>query len=107
MSISREQAEHLIKLLEQVHERPTAYLGPELNGVVHFLWGVRSVCFAVFKLSMDDGVYKQVIEERGWNYSAVAPLIEIKERGLSDLEMAKELLIIEIAVWKRQFGITE
>ncbi|NJO82379.1 MAG: hypothetical protein HC828_05875 [Blastochloris sp.] len=105
MSISPKQAKDLLEFLERVYERPTVYLGPELKGVSHFLWGIRGLCFALFEISINQEIHKHILEERGWNYSAVAPLREMEERNLSDSDIAKELLAIEISVWKRQLGV--
>ena len=38
----------------------------------------------------------QVIESRGWEFSAVGAVNDMRERGLSEERMVQELILIEI-----------
>jgi hypothetical protein len=103
-------AQKVVELLREVRRRPPAWLGgysPE--SLLHFLHGVTAVAGA-FGLRVDrylGSAYGQVITERGWEHVAVAPVDEMRERGLSDPEVVQELLTIEIETWKRAYQLAD
>ncbi len=78
----------------------------DLNGVDEFLDGVRITCLFLGGLVRDVEIYQEVIQKRGWD-----PYLGISQEELkksqnklatgSDLEIAQELLNVEIETWKR------
>ena len=95
----------LIEMLENVRRRPKAYVGPELQAILQFLWGVHSTCYALFGVFRDETIYEEVLKERGWEYSAIAPWGEMRERGLDEESMLNEFVTIEIEVLKRTYKL--
>ena len=46
--------------------------------------------------SLDALIHIQVIESRGWEFSANGAVNDMRERGLSEEQMVQELILIEI-----------
>jgi hypothetical protein len=103
-----QEAQKVVELLREVRRRPPVWLGGySPDSLIHFLHGVNAAV-GVFGLRVDrylGSSYGQVITERGWEHLAVAPVDEMRERGLSDQEIVQELLTIEIETWKRVYQL--
>jgi len=95
--------EEIIERLEVISLRPTSWVA-NLDQALGFLHGLQMACsIAGLKCGYDD-VYRDVAIERGWIWLvASGALPSMKEKGLSDLEIIKELLSIEIEAWKRRY----
>ncbi|MFP4437938.1 MAG: hypothetical protein ACLFVO_11885 [Chloroflexaceae bacterium] len=89
----------IIQLLERVRQKPGMYLGNDVHAILHFMTGVNCTC-SVFGLQRDEAVYKAVVIERGWEYSAKAPLYQMMEKGMDYSHIVNEFFTIEIDTWK-------
>ena len=70
------------------------------RGVGAFSWFVR----AVDMLGYDTDPECDIYQERDWIVNANGYVPSMKEKGLTDKEMAQEMLTIEILTWKKLLG---
>jgi DNA gyrase/topoisomerase IV subunit B len=89
----------IIQLLKRVRQKPGLYMGNDVHAILHFITGVKCTC-SVFGLQRDEAVYKAVVVERGWEYSAKAPLYQMMEKGMDYSHIINEVLSIEIDTWR-------
>src|SRR5215211_1966314 len=92
----------LLDLLESVAKRPQMYFGPvTFRAAQDFLLGLRYGCeFAGIKYSREH--YRAAVEDRGWDPCGnVGILRDFERKGLSDEEMARELLAVELGAYRR------
>lgn len=94
--------DRVIELLTRVYERPSLYMR-DLSGIDEFLDGVRISCLFLGGLARDVEIYQEILQEQGWD-----PYLGLSQKELSnaqnersDLEIAQELLKVEIETWKR------
>jgi hypothetical protein len=96
----------IIACLEDVLQRPGVYLGTSIDvtHVVAFLNGFDAACVASgLSGGYVDAVYQSVVRERGWGESSTRGIWNsMRDRGLPEDEIVRELLLIEIATWKRR-----
>jgi hypothetical protein len=55
---------------------------------------------AAYALGLENSDWLKVAEKRGWKISSVGTFPEMRERGMSDVEIADEVLAIEIEAWR-------
>jgi len=91
----------LLLVLEHARERPGMYFS-NIDAADSFLRGFRIAANTC--IGMNDLVHKfrgQVTIERGWVWSSLPPWGEMKQTGMSEQDVIKEMLTIEIEAWKR------
>jgi hypothetical protein len=100
--MNKADIEKIISALESVAKRPYMYMGSEGEIAAQpFLAGFHC---ALRILNLDEDTQKfrnDVLTERGWELSSVAPYTEMKQRSMSPDQMINEILTIEIEVWKK------
>jgi hypothetical protein len=90
--------EDIIEWLENIRSRPRMFFIEESpNGVSAFSWFVRAVDMLGFDTDPECDIY----QERGWRLNSFGYTPSMKEKGLTDKEMAQEMLTIEILTWKK------
>ncbi|NEU74290.1 hypothetical protein PI95_017420 [Hassallia byssoidea VB512170] len=95
----------VIDLLETVrfktcHQRKAIYFFPvDGKSALNFVCGVRSAANAL-GLQENRDAWWLAIETRGWKISPLGFLPEMQERGMTDEQMAEEILAIEIDTWR-------
>ncbi len=101
----------VIELLTRVSEKPTLYMR-SLNGIDEFLDGVRTASLFFGGPVRDVEIYQEILEERGWDPYLGLSREELQKSKVrnnqffeNDLEIAQELLNIEIETWKRMSNI--
>ena len=109
--MSQPNTSQVIELLTRVYEKPTLYMRT-LSGIDEFLDGVRTACLFFGGPVRDVEIYQEILQERGWD-----PYLGVSREELqksqkenrhffeNDLEIAQELLNIEIETWKRMSNI--
>jgi hypothetical protein len=100
LELDTETLEKFIDLFQAASERPQMYFQPcNYDSVNSSLWWFRS---AFHHSGFDIPDYTREIGlERGWYSNALGFKPFMNKKGLTDEEMAKELLIIESENWKR------
>ena len=103
----------VIEYLEYVLLRPGMYFGTRLDvdSLTIFLTGFYS-SFSVAGLGLfetpRDETYKAVVEERGWEMSAVRGIWHsMQAKGLSEEDVFREVLTVEIEAWKKRLEALE
>jgi hypothetical protein len=105
-----QEAQQVVELLNHVRERPPIWLGGyNPQELILFIHGLGAGV-AVFGLRIErhpGSAYYDVLIERGWEFLAGFPVDEMRERGLSEQEIVRELLTIEIETWKRAYQLAD
>lgn len=97
---------NMIGVLENVYKRPALYIGrkDDVDGVVNFLQGFLTACDALgFGYSRD--INRQVIVEDDWEPGAQGVWLQMREKGMSEEEIVKELVRLEIKNWQKLVAI--
>lgn len=80
------------------------FFSTEPFAIAVFLSGFNSAC-QLFGLETprggDSEIYKDVVQEHGWEWSASGPWREMHKKGMKNTEIIDEVLAIEIETWKR------
>ena len=110
--MSQPNTSQVIELLTRVYEKPTLYMRT-LSGIDEFLDGVRTACLFFGGPVRDVEIYQEILQERGWDPYLGVSREELQKsqrenRSLfgNDLEIAQELLNIEIETWRRMSNIS-
>lgn len=103
---NRSQLREIIACLEDVLNRPGMYLGAsaDVAHVVAFLNGFDTACTALgLSPGHTDTAYHAVVREKGWSETSTRGMWAIMhERGLTEDAIMRELIAIEIDVWKKR-----
>jgi hypothetical protein len=106
MMDNRSQIGKIIACLEDVLKRPEMYLGPsaDVTHVVAFLSGFDTACTTLGLSSGHmDTAYQSVVREKGWAESSTRGIWNImSDRGITEHEIVRELIVIEIEAWKQR-----
>ncbi len=109
MMDNRSHIDKIIACLEDVLKRPEMYLGPsaDVAHVVTFLSGFDTACTALdLSPGHTDTAYQSVVREKGWAESSTRGVWNIMyDRGLTEHEIVRELIVIEIAAWKQRAAL--
>lgn len=97
-----EQIEAIIQALKTLYEKPDKFVGTYDPFVVEaWLHGFYSACYLLGFRHEHRELSKIAAAERGWYWSALGALPAMREHNLNDLEISRELIMIEIAVWNK------
>ena len=97
---------NIIGQLENVYQRPALFIGrrDDVAGAVDFLAGFLTACDALgFRYSRD--ISRHVIVENEWEPSSQGVWLQMREKGLSEEEIVKELVQLEIKGWQKLVAI--
>jgi hypothetical protein len=96
----------IIEFLKAIQQRPLMYISRMDTELLECL--IHGFSIGCFASSGDAGLIAKhaklridVLKERGWNSEAYSPSKEMKQLGMSDVDIIDELLKIEIEVWQR------
>ena len=88
----------LIQLLTRLRQSKEMFLYPLTSGSLeNYLNGFRGAG-AACGVEAPRKLRQQVIEARGWKFSAAGPAPQMKQKGLTDEAIMDELIDIEIAL---------
>jgi hypothetical protein len=97
----------IITTLEQVKLRPFMYIYPDAEAAISFLIGFNSGCsaagFGIYHYPKTP--YEAIIEARGWPFYAKRPVEEMRLAGMSEEEVIKELVEIDLLSWKATYFV--
>jgi hypothetical protein len=98
-------------VLQDILNRPGMYIGPFVNdieSVVSFLSGFNTACEALgIPSSHTDEFYLSVVRERGWSAPSTRGIWTImREQGMGEESIIRELLTIELEVWKKRIALS-
>lgn len=89
-------ADKPIQLLERFQQQKQDFVFPlEPQSVELFLTGFRAAC-ASCGLDVPRKLKQQVLERRGWKYTASGPTLQMRDKGMKDEAIMDELIRIEI-----------
>lgn len=98
----------LLDLLETVAKRPGMYLGPLTYESAHaFLLGFQ-LGARLAGLDYSGEQYVAAARERGWDPSGnIGILRDFRRKGLSDEQMARELIAVALAAYRQAAAETK
>jgi hypothetical protein len=103
--MNKEQAEHLIKILEAIKTRPGIYIGdgyiPEKIRML--LIGMGLITYHI--MGVDPKPYREIIYRHGWGNDPEGLIPEMRRAGLSDQEIVTQLVDLEIELYKQGYGL--
>ena len=91
----------MLMRLEAIRKRPRMYIG-EVDAALMdaFLTGFDRA-YWILGYVISNSFHQQIIETRGWEYSALGIMRQMRQKNWSESEIVEELLVIEIETWKR------
>jgi hypothetical protein len=99
---SREHIEGIIRRLEEARKRPAMYLytvdGRSALNFTSGVWVGAAEFDEIIYLRRDRWWKAQI--NRGWKMQSTGPLPQMEEKKFTDIQMADEILAIEIDTWK-------
>src|SRR5262245_16180737 len=96
--------EKLLQLLQRLQQNTEMFLYPlTLPSLENYLNGFRGAC-AACGFEANRKLRQQVIEKRGWKFSAAGPAGQMKEKGMTEAAMMSELIAIEIELLQKLRG---
>lgn len=95
------QIDSLIELLAQVRQHVRMYLHP-LDGTsaLNFVHGTRAAALTLVAVGDVRDAWWEAQAAHGYAQRATGPLPQMEKRGLTDEQMADEILAIEIDMWR-------
>jgi hypothetical protein len=88
--------DRLIQLLERLRKSKEMFLCPLTAAAMeNYLNGFRGACSAC-GLEVPRKLRQQVVEKRGWKFSAAGPAGQMRDKGMDDEAIIDELAAIEI-----------
>ena len=99
--MKREVIDKIIDFFEAVRARPLMYFGiNDTNAVIIFTDGFYMSLSITNQSFPSLDIKKEASKNRGWNFNALGIIPHIKEKGMLDEEMVRELISVEIEAWK-------
>ena len=96
-----EYTDKFIEFFEEVLARPLMYFGKnDADAVIIFTHGLYTSLYITNHSFPSEEIYREVSKNRGWHFNALGIIPDMKKKGLSDEEMVKELISVEIEAWK-------
>ncbi len=90
--------EDVIEWLEYIKLCPHMYFASETpEGVSAFYWFTQALQMLGYDIDSECNIF----QERGWGTNSNLYAHSMKEKGLTEKEMAQEMLAIEIVTWKK------
>lgn len=96
------EVENIIKIYEAILARPSMYFGTsrDYSAVIHFTTGFYQSLTATNQFSPTYINRQEIYKLRGWKSTQFGAVDEMKEKGMSDEEIVKELTLVELKVWE-------
>jgi len=99
--MNSEYIDKIIEFFKAVKTRPIMYFGKyETDAVEIFTHGFYMSLSITNQSFPDLEIRKEASKNRGWNFNAMGIVPHMKKKGLSDEEMVRELISVEIETWK-------
>ncbi len=103
--LTQPQAKVLLGTLEGLRRRPEMYIIGKNNveALLSFLYGMFTLCSHL--TGFDRSTFLEIAKRRGWQESPRGVVPSMREAGLSEEEIVKELIEIEIAAYKQLYHL--
>lgn len=99
--MNKASVDKIVEFFEAVKARPLMYFGKySTDSVIAFTYGFYMSLSITDQPFPDLDTQKKASKNRGWNFNALGIVPHMKEKGLSDKEMVRELISVEIEAWK-------
>lgn len=90
-----------IKFFEKMLACPVMYFGKyDTDSVVLYIQGLYVSLSMTNHSFPDEKIYREVSKNRGYHFNALGIIPDMKKKDLSNEEMVKELISVEIEAWK-------
>ena len=87
----------LIATIQHLLERPDMYLGNFTSAAAeNFCMGIN-VALNACGVNLPQSLHRKPLQSRGWDITSTGGLDLMREQGLSDKQIAEELLHVQIA----------
>ena len=90
----------IYKMLQYVYRKPELYVAEDFPPIVNFINGFNTACYPVADQKQYEKARDTVLKKRGWSLSPAHPFREMSAKGMDDKAMTREILEIELEVWK-------
>jgi hypothetical protein len=92
----------IIQYLERVQESPEAYIAPDVPSVIIFLAGFYTalVALGALPLARYAECSRRVAEAAGWCDPTRALWDQMRETGMGEAEIVREVLRLRVEAWK-------
>lgn len=101
VKMNKEHIDKFIEFFEAVKARPIIYFGKfDTDAVILFTHGFYESLSIIDESFPSLDIHKEASKVRGWNFNALGVVPDLKKKGLSNEEMVKELISVEIEAWK-------
>ena len=97
----KQQLERIIQDFEYIKEKPAMFLAEGAPTIHNFMSGFRVACAVLNYSGLDHAPLKEVMQEHGLDTRSSKQFYDLETRGLSDAEIAQEVLTCNIEAWKR------
>jgi len=99
--MSKEYIDKFIEFFEAALARPLIYFGKhDTDAVVIFTHGLYMSLSITNQIFPSLEICREAAKNCGWHFNALGIIPDMKKKGLSDEEMVKELILVEIETWK-------
>jgi hypothetical protein len=103
MEISQEQIESLAAILAYMRLRPGMYISNDAPAIQNYLYGFQAA-FSILGCDVWKGE-AQIWVERGWEVTAMHPIRQMQEKGMSDHEVTVEVLTMLLLTLLHKYEI--
>jgi hypothetical protein len=103
--IDKEQLDSLVSVLAHMRLRPGMYFSNTVPAIQNYLHGFQTACTLLgFDIWKDE---QEIWAERGWKISALHPINQMRDKGMSDDEIAAEVFAMLILHLRRKYNISD
>ena len=91
--------------LRSFRDRRPMYIYPvDVQNAENFLLGFRIGYFSAEEGKQPGSwmdLWREILNERGWKESAIGPVVQMRDKAMTDEEIIQELVAIEIALLEK------
>ena len=99
--MEKEQINKYIEFIEPMLIRPLMYFGKyDTDVVTVYFHGMYDSLKITNQSFPNSEIHQQAAKNLGWNYNALGIVPHMNEKNLTNEEMVKELVSLEIEAWK-------
>ncbi len=95
-----QQVSALVACLEIARFRKSMHFWPVNGRTAETFVAGFSIAANALGMEIQNRIWLEAGKKRGWKIQAVGPIPEMEMRGMSDEEIADEVLAIEIEMWR-------
>ncbi len=103
--IPKEQLENLVSVLSHIRLRPGMYFSNFAPAIHNYLHGFQAAC-TLLGFDIWNG-QQEIWAERGWKISALHPISQMQEKGMTDDEIAAEVFGMMLLHLRSKYNISD